>query len=105
MSKSFFGGDTSVSHFTVDKRYVYPHEKFDPSKPSQERIAIERKAKQRRSDQYKTLKALGFKQPYFQYRNGDEEGKAKAKTKAEEFARVWSAKAGFELEVAEGFFL
>lgn len=91
-----------MSHFTVSERYLYPDERFDKADPRKEAYL---NARQRRRDQAARLKELGFKQPYFQYRNNDAEAKAEAKAKAEAFAKDWSAKAGFELEVAEGCFL
>lgn len=102
---SFFGGDPSVSHFTVDVRYLTPDERWDKetNKPVNEEAY--KNKRQRRLDQRATLKGLGFKTPYFQYRNKDEAGKAQARAKAEAFHREWSEKVGFELEIAEGCFL
>lgn len=97
---SFFGGDHNVSHFTVSERYLFPNEQFG----SGDKEAY-KNADKRRREQRAKLKALGFKQPYFQYRNDDEDGQAEAERKAKEFAREWQGKAGFPLEVAKGCFL
>lgn len=97
---SFFGGDPNVSHFTVGVHYRFPEESWD----SGNREAYLNAGKRRR-EQRDRLKEVGFKKPYFQFRNKDEQGKAEAKAKAEAFAVEWSAKVGFELEVAEGFSL
>jgi hypothetical protein len=96
---SLFGGDPSMSHFTVGVRYIMPNERHGTGDPEARRMAP-----QRRREQNKVLRDLGFKTPYFQYRNKDEAGKAAAKKKAEAFCAEWSAKVDFELEIAEGCF-
>jgi hypothetical protein len=90
---TFFGADPSVSHFTVSERYLLSRDED------------RRDATARRKDQRAKLKELGFQKPYFQFRNKDEAGKIAARAKADAFAAEWTAKAGFELEVAEGCFL
>jgi hypothetical protein len=97
---SFFGGDPNVSHFTAGVTYLLPEERFvEGTKEGRAR------APQRRREQSAKLKELGFKTRYFQFRNGDEQGKARAKAQADAEAKLWSEKAGFQLTVAEGCFL
>jgi hypothetical protein len=97
MTQSFFGGDPNVSHYTANVRYLMPDEAY--GKPGRAG------ATQRRREQGAALKAIGFKERYFQFRNKDEAGKASARAECEAHAREWSDKVGFELEVAEGCFL
>lgn len=98
---NMFGGKADkTSHFTADVRYLMPDER-DLERDRAKRY----NAPTRRREQHAALKALGFKQRYFQFQRGDEAGKAKAKAACEAFATEWSAKVGFELEVAEGCFL
>jgi Holliday junction resolvasome RuvABC DNA-binding subunit len=89
---SLFGGTPGVSHFTANVKYKVGDESY-------------REQRDRRKAQFDALKALGFKQQYFQFRDKDEEGKKRAKAQAEAHAKEWAAKAGFELEVCEGCFL
>lgn len=118
---SFFGGDPSVSHFTVsthESRREYSRlmdacgAEYKAHGRSAKWLGLCRKRDEghkRARAEYRgrtaLLKEIGFKTPYFQYRNGDAAGKAAAKVKAEAFAKEWSAKAGFELDVNEGCFL
>lgn len=119
---SFFGGDPNVSHFTVSAPYISRREeerftdecgaefrkhgrsaKWEGLRKKRDEARIREKTESKaQSDR---LKELGFKKPYFQYRNKDEAGKAAAKAKAEKFAEEWSAKTGLKMVVAGGFFL
>lgn len=91
---SFFGGDLSKSHFAVGVRYLAF--RGEGHKASTERRRAERA----------TIKAAGFKETtYFEYRNGDEAGKASAKAAADAEAARITAATGVEMEVAEGCFL
>jgi hypothetical protein len=89
---SLFGGDPSMSHFTCAPAYRGKDEDF-------------KAAQERRTAQYKALKALGWKEQYFQFKNADEKAKAAARKAAEKSAARWKKAAGFALEVNEGCFL
>lgn len=121
MGTSFFGGDPNVSHFTVgiheDKRaynaamdacgaeYTKNGKSAKWLKLCEQRTETHKAMRDAYRSQQQRLKDIGFKTPYFQYRNSDAEGKAKAKAKAEAFANEWSDKAGFALSIYEGCFL
>jgi hypothetical protein len=118
---SFFGGDLSVSHFTVgthEKRQAYnaamdacgaEYSRHGRSakwlKLCEKRTEAHKQMKEDYRLRRERLKEIGFKTPYFQFKNKDEHGKAVARAKAEAFAKEWSAKAGFDLEINEGCFL
>jgi hypothetical protein len=118
---SFFGGDPSMSHFTVGihedrKEYRRLMDECGAEYQKRGRTSRWQELCQRRDEAYKAakrdyetrkqrLKEIGFKTPYFQFRDKDEEGKTSAKAQAEAFAKEWSAKAGFTLDVNEGCFL
>ena len=53
----------------------------------------------------KELRSLGFKEQYFQFRDGDVKGEAAAKARAEAEAAKWAARSGFRFDVHKGFFM
>lgn len=59
----------------------------------------------RRNSQFKAQAHLPQSAAYFVYKDGDAKGEARAKKQADIFAKKWSAKLGFELQVNSGFFL
>lgn len=89
MEQTFFGGDPTKAHFTTDVPGPLTGKNY----------------KERRRAEWAALKAIGFKNRYFQFRVGDEAGKAKAEEACLAFAAEWSAKVGFALKVCEGAFL
>lgn len=94
MTKSFFGGDPSVSHYSVGLRY----------KAHKDELRSERD--ERRRNERATIVAAGFKsETYFQFRNKDEAGKAIAKAKADELAANIEAQTSVKMDVCEGCFL
>lgn len=94
MVTSFFGGDPSVSHFSVSVRYKA--HKDETTKEQRERREAER-AK---------LKAKGIKTTtYFQYRNDDKKGKLAAMRKANAEADRIRRVADVDMDVCEGCFL
>jgi hypothetical protein len=94
MSKSFFGGNPQIAHFSVGVRYrMGPNEGY-------------REQKERRAAQEAKFKELGWsKTPYFQFNVKSEAAKEDARAKATALAAEYAEKAGFELEVSEGCFL
>lgn len=92
---SFFGGDHSVSHFSCGIPYFIEGE---------DRLN-QRAATQRRKEQNARLREIGYKPKYFQFKNDDAAGKEAARKQCQKYAAKWSAKAGFELVVQEGFFM
>lgn len=91
---SFFGGDPSRAHFSVNVRFcAYRGE------PNSE-------ARERRRNERAAIKAAGFgEERYFQFRVKDEAGKAKAKAEAEAYADKVRAATGVAVEVLQGCFL
>lgn len=89
---SLFGGNPSVSHFSANIPFRLPLEDGGDSN-------------KRRREQSTKLKELGFKTKYFQYRDNDPVGKAKAKKECTSFAKKWEKKSGVSLSVCEGCFL
>jgi hypothetical protein len=62
--------------------------------------------RQRRKDARAELKLRGYEDSkYFQYRNGDEAGKARQKERAEKYREEVEKATGVQMEVSEGFFL
>lgn len=55
--------------------------------------------------QGKSLRDLGWREKYFEFRDGDAKGKANAKAQAEAHAAQWAEKTGFKFHVSEGFFM
>lgn len=118
---SFFGGDLSMAHFCAhyweDRREYnasmdacgkeYSKHGKSPKwfklcearTEAHTKMKVEYRAKQAKA------KELGYKTKYFQFKIADETGKARAKTECESFAKEWSKKLGFELQVSEGCFL
>lgn len=94
MGTSFFGGDPSMSHFSVSVRYrAY---KGEP----------ESEARERRKAEREKLKAKGVKETtYFQYRNDDKKGKTAAMRNANAEADRIRRVADVDMEVCEGCFL
>lgn len=95
MTTLFFGGDSTMSHFSVD----LPHRPYNAT--TEERKAFDL---QRKEDRAK-LKALGWKEVYCQFKDKDPAAKIKAKAKADAIAAEWEAKTGLKFKVAEGCFL
>ena len=94
MSKSFFGGNPQIAHFSVGVRY-----RMGSSEGYKEQ-------RERRAAQEARLKELGWsKTPYFQFNVKSEAAKEDARAKANALAAEYAEKAGFELEVSEGCFL
>lgn len=89
---TFFGGDHSKSHYTTT--IPFDHQAKD-------RVAERKK----RDDTSKKLKALGYRERYFHFTNGDDKQKERAKALAEAEAQLWFDTTGIRLEVTEGFFL
>lgn len=92
MKASFFGGDTTLAHFSFGPYYKHKEEESHI-------------ARKRREAELKTLKAIGWKREVFQYKVNNLEAKEAAKVACQAEADKWSKKAGFSLEVSEGFFL
>lgn len=85
------------SHFGVSPRC-----KYAGIDTREQRTAEQERRKADRA----TVKAAGFpSQKYFEYRNGDEAGKARCKKQAEAYAAKVHAKTGVDMEVSEGFFM
>ena len=89
MSRSLFGGDPTMSHFTVSLPL-----KAYPLRSKERKLA------------YRQLKeASGGREQYFQYKTKDEKAKAIAKKHCENLAEHITKQTGLTLEVAEGCFL
>lgn len=89
---SFFGGDPSKSHFSMDVRFKLPNED-------------ELERRQRSKTERQKLKEAGWRKRYYEFKNDDKRGKAQAKRRCEKDARLWTEKTGVPLEVTEGFFM
>jgi hypothetical protein len=98
---SFFGGDRTMSHFSVR----LPDYKRGNQKHFNEELAAWRIFKEQDKTRRATLKVLGWKEVYCQYKTADKAAKVKAKKKADSIAAKWEAKTGFKFEVNEGFFM
>ncbi len=95
---TFFGADPSFSHFAVSVRYQLKAE--DGTREAH------RAQRERRESERATLKAAGIKTTtYFQYRNSDKAGKAKAERLAKAEAKRIEKLTGVPMETAEGCFL
>jgi hypothetical protein len=85
----------TLSHYAARVRYRLPEE--------QNTIDAGRL---RRTQQQLKLKEAGWDGcKVFQFTDGNEEQKAKAKAAAEAYAAEWTEKTGVPLQVVEGFFL
>ena len=93
MVRSLFGGDPRVSHYSANVPY-----KTHSDEP-------EREAAERRKRDRQALRDAGIKERYFQYRNDDAKGKAKAKKLAEAEAKRITKLTGVAVTVNEGCFL
>lgn len=104
---SFFGGDPSVSHFTLsvscgsNKKLLA----FRATNDWKNEASEKKRRDQVRKTRNAKLKALGFKEAYFQFKNKDEAGKKAAYAAAEAHARKWREKSGYAFEIVEGCFL
>jgi len=92
MARLPLGGDSTVSHFSADVKYLLPGESS-------------KEQRERRRAQWDKMKELGFRMRYFNFKNKDSAAKAKAKADCEVFAAEWESKLGFKLDVSEGCFL
>jgi hypothetical protein len=85
----------TLSHYAARVRYRLPEEQN-----------VIGGGRERRREQERTLKAAGWDGcKVFQYTDGNEEQKVKAKAAAEAYAAEWTEKTGVPLQVIEGFFL
>jgi hypothetical protein len=87
----------SKSHYSASLSYPAGYNSRD--------LPAHRAAREERKVQQDKLKELGFKTQYFEFRDGDEAAKARAKAHADRVAEHWSEKTGFKFDVSEGFFL
>jgi hypothetical protein len=88
MTKTFFGGDHSMSHFTCHLSIgTYPLRS------------------QERKDAYAKIREAFGREQYFQYKNGDAKGKEKARKHCENLAAAILERTGVTVEISEGFFL
>lgn len=94
---SFFGGDHTKAHFTATLPSILSGQ-FKTTEARRAAIA-DRDAKRA------TLKNAGFKDRYFQFTEGNEKEKARARILAEAEAKLWLDATGVKLEVLEGCFL
>ena len=90
---------TSKSHYSASLSFPPGYNDRSETREAREAAVAERKAQQA------ALKALGFREQYFQFRDGDEAGKAAAKVKADAEAARWAERTGFRFTVSEGFFM
>ena len=98
---SFFGGDYTMSHFSVRQPYFV----YDPKVPFKKGLDAKIAFNKKRDEDRAKLKAMGWKEAYFQFKTKDKVAEAKAKAEAEKHAAEWEKKSGLKLEVSLGFFL
>jgi hypothetical protein len=93
-----FGANPNISHYAVGVRYL--------TRDAEGTREGHTASRDRRRAERERLKAAGLKTTtYFQYRNDDSAGKARAKKLADKESARITKLSGVTMEVAEGCFL